>query len=435
MEDVQKVRYALPLTVAKIQGSVTVSTAASGEKVAQRTSEVSLAAEADGDAKHELALRGDWWNEREFELRLAPDERLTGAAHGSTGFGAEIVAAGLRVATFAAKAVSMLVLAVPARVLEPVPIEKVFEREQPELAQRRAESRTAVGGLQEKLLRLARELGEPNAGEDAHESLVAVQAAIAAARAEATLLESKFEAWRAERFPDWTTSYTYTIGVDRLPHRTIAEEEITLTAQELRMGQVGEVVRTLGIAVVRVGDVEDPTPHTDTFDESGVHYRLPRRCQVAVYEAPDQDTDAWENPPVQLRRLVPAWIVDSRSEVGFVPFRSEVFEKHGAGAEFGDAGTLARVTNKQTGAAGAITAAVSGAGGQVVESLEQAGKITTAFATSDPALRALQDQVARKELEAKLATALKTIAGSNGEPLRASGSGRQPERRAQLADE
>ena len=156
---------------------------------------------------------------------------------------------------------------------------------------------------------------------------------------------------------------------------------------------------------------------------------------MAVYEAPDQDTDAWENPPVQLRRLLPAWIVDSRSEVGFVPFRSEVFEKHGAGAEFGDAGTLARVTNKQTGAAGAITAAVAGAGGQVVESLEQSGKIATAFATSDPALRALQDHVARKELEAKLATALKTIAGSNGEPVRVPGSGSQPQGRSQLADE
>ena len=149
------------------------------------------------------------------------------------------MAAGLRVATFAAKAVSTLALALPARVLEPVPIEKVFELERPELARRRAESRTAVAELQEKLLRLARELGETDAGEHAPRSLVAVQTAIAAARAEATLLESKFEAWRAGRFPDWTTSYTYTIGVDRLPHRTIGEEEITLTAQELRMGQDG----------------------------------------------------------------------------------------------------------------------------------------------------------------------------------------------------
>ena len=336
-EGVQKVRYALPLTVARIQGTVTVSTATSGKKLALRTSEVSLAAEADRDARPELELRGDWWNEREFELNLTADERLTGAAHGSTGFGAEIVTAGLRVAAFAAKAVSNLALAVPARVLEPVPIDQVFEREQPELARRRRASAAAVAGLQEKLLGLAREVAELDTTEDAHDSLVAVQTAITAARAEATLLESRFEAWRAERFPDWTTSYTYTIGVDRLPRRSIAEEEITLTAQELRMGQVGEALHTLGVAVVRIGDFRDPTPHTDTFDKSGVHYRLPRRCQVAVYEASDQDSHAWENPPLQLRRLMPAWIVDSSSEVGFVPFQ-----------------------HKQTGAAAAISAGAEG---------------------------------------------------------------------------
>src|SRR5205085_10494070 len=115
--------------------------------------------------------------------------------------------------------------------------------------------------------------------------------------------------------------------------------------------------------------------------------------------------------------LMPVWIVDSDSAVGFVPFHSSVFEKNGAGVEFGDAGTLAHLTNKETGAASAITTAINGAGGAVVDSLDQAGKITAAFTPAVPALKALQDQVTRKELEAKLATAVKTIAsGGNGVP-------------------
>lgn len=414
--DIQKVQYALPLTVVKIEGTVTVSTAATGEKVPVRTSLVSVATEADRNAEFEFELQGSWWKQREFELKLASDGRLAGAADSSTGFGAEIVATGLRVAALAAKVVPLFLVTAPKHVLRPVPIEKVYQREQPELAHRRTDSRKAANELQARLLSLAGELGRPDPAPEAHESLKAVQTALSAVRAEATVLESQFAAWRSERFPDWSTSYTYTIGVDRLPNRPTAAEQVTFTEKELNEGQVGEVLRTLGVAVALIGD-NDPTQHSDTFENSGVRYRLPRRCELAVYEAPDEQIVSGRSPKLQLRRLMPAWIVDAQSKVGFVPFRSEVFEKHGAAADFGDAGTLSHLTNKQTGAAGAVTTAVGAAGGQIVESLDQAAKIGAAFPSApDPALKALQEQVARKELEAKLATAMKTIAGAtNGQ--------------------
>src|SRR5205085_8025084 len=139
--------------------------------------------------------------------------------------------------------------------------------------------------------------------------------------------------------------------------------------------------------------------------------------QVAVYEDTDDDVTAEQSPRMHLRRVMPVWIVDGQSEIGFVPFLSGAFKEYGAGVEFGDTGTLSHLTNQHTGAAGAITTALGGTGGAVVESLEQAGKITAALTPPDPALKALQDQVARKELEAKLATAMKTIASSgNGVP-------------------
>ena len=406
----QTVRYALPVTVVRVDGTVTVSTAASGEKVPMRTSEVTLATEADRDAMHELELREEWGRERDFDLKLASDERLAGASEASTGFGTEIVATGLRVAAFAAKAIARFAAAIPIDVLESVPLQEVLKRERPELARRRNEYTETIGGLQWRLLQLGERLATPDAGAETHELIKAVQTALTAARAEMSVLESQFEAWRSERFPDWTTSYTYTIGVDRLPNRPVAEDEVTLTDDELSEGQVGEVLRKLGVAIVRIAD-QDPTDRSDTFDDLGVRYRLPRRCELAAYEARDEKIAPGESPRLQLRRLMPAWIVDAESELGFVPFGSDLFEKHGAGAEFGDAGTLVHLTNKHTGAAAAITSAVGGAGGQVVESLEQAAKIGGAFPTApDPALKALQDEVTRKELEAKLATARKTIA-------------------------
>jgi len=79
---------------------------------------------------------------------------------------------------------------------------------------------------------------------------------------------------------------------------------------------------------------------------------------------------------------------------------------------FGEAGTLVKLTNKETSAVGAVASAVSGAGGQVVEMLDQADKIKLAFPeTKDPSLLALEREVARRELEAKLVTADKTISG------------------------
>jgi hypothetical protein len=412
-DDVQTVQYALPLTVVKIEGTVTVSTAASGEKVPVRTSQVSVATEADLDATRVLELRGNWWKEREFDLKLAPDGRLTGAGDSSTGFGAQVVATGLRVAALAARVVPAFLARAPEDVAKRVPVEELLEQEKPELARRRKACAKAVDELQSRIISLAPELARQDGAPQRLETLKAVEVALAAVRAEATTLESEFAAWRAQRFPDWTTNYTYTVGVDRLPNRPTAAEQITLTDGELGEGPVGEVMRTLGVAAVLIGD-EDPTQHSDTFEDSGVRYRLPRRCELAVYEAPPGQGEDGQSPELELRKLTPVWIVDAQSEVGFVPFRSEAFEKNGAAAEFGETGTLSHLTNKHTGVAGAVTSALDSAGGGVVESLEQAEKIRTAFSAPDPALKALQDQVARKELEAKLATAMKTIAGAAG---------------------
>jgi hypothetical protein len=397
--------YALPLTVVKIDGTVTVSTADSGEKVPVRTSDVSVAVQADTDNLRELVVKERWGEKHEFEVKLAQDERLAGAMSSSTGLGAQILAAGLRLATLAAKVVPGL--DVPGDVLKGVPIEETLEKEQPELARRRRIYRTALSTLQAKLAELASEAAR-QPSPDVHERIKTTQIALTAARSEAAHLEAQFEAWRTERYPDWTRTYSYGLGVDRLPERTTAEDPLRLTEEELNEGQVGEILRALGVAVARIAD-KDPTDHTPKFPAEGVEFRRPRLCQLGVYEAPDGE-EPGAGTPLHLRRLMPAWIVDASSDFGFIPFESGVFEEHGAGAEFGDSGTLVKLTNKSTGAAEALATAASGAGGAVVESLDQASKIAAAFpAPTDPALKALQDHVGRRELEARLATANKTI--------------------------
>ena len=96
-----------------------------------------------------------------------------------------------------------------------------------------------------------------------------------------------------------------------------------------------------------------------------------------------------------------------------MPIESALFGKHGATLEFGDAGTLTHFTNKKVSAAGDVAGALGAAGGQITESLELGAKIKALLPVQqDPTLIALEGEVARRKLEADLASANKTIADS-----------------------
>lgn len=405
MEDASQIlHYRLARTVVTIDGTVTIDTAPTGERVAVRSSQVAIGTEADPDEayRQEVVLEERWWRERSFDLELAPDERLAGATDTTTGLGAEIAGAAISVATLAARAApAVLTFAfVPQEVRGPVAIEDVLRQEDPTLADRRAAFRASIDTLQQALATLTADAAADDAPPTTADRLKTLQAALAAARAEAALLDADFDAWRARRFPTWAQKLTYTVGTDQLPIRPAAEDRIELGPDDLQ-GDLADAARTLGTVVVRIGDA-DPSPHTATVEESGLLYRVPRRARLATYETED-------GGGYQLRTVTPAWIVDSWSQVDVIPLRSAVFSKHGVTAEFGAAGTLVHVGNDQTGAGKAISTALGAAGGEVTGALDQAAKIRAALAPGDPALEALKAEVERKELEARKATAIKTI--------------------------
>ena len=103
--------------------------------------------------------------------------------------------------------------------------------------------------------------------------------------------------------------------------------------------------------------------------------------------------------------------MDRFSPIESVAIESHLFHNDGATLEFGDAGTLTRLGNKRTSGAGAIATTLAGAGADITGSLDQAAKIAGAL-PHDADLKALQAEVTRKELEARLVAANKTIAGA-----------------------
>ena len=236
----------------------------------------------------------------------------------------------------------------------------MLERERPELANRRKTFQKSIDALQSALGKASSDLAETAGGSDAGERVKSLAAALVAARTESALLEAEFDAWFAAKFPEETTHYQYTVSTDQLPGLDHPLDEAWFAKEDLR-GQAREAAETLGVIVARIGD-HDPTPHSEPDEQvHGIRFLFPRLLRLGVYEVEadgatmrilgenEADDEVAEKLHGRLRRLSPAWVVDQYSEVGVMRMKASLFEKHGASAEFGEAGTLTAFTNKKTG--------------------------------------------------------------------------------------
>ena len=400
-------RSALPLhyrparTVIRFDGTVTTTPRFGEAPAIERSSTAAISAEADPDTELTVTVDESWRKDQQFQLDLAVDQRLAGATHDSTGVGAQLIGAALSIVAVAAK-VFLLTGGGGTPVVEP-------DQELQELQTRRDDFAARVDRLQVKLKML---LSEDRFDADA---LKALTDALTAARLEVTTIEAAIDARWIELHPPTAQSLAYVVGTDQLPRRDAADEVLELHDDDLR-GAVKEAARRLGVVAVLIGSQDSKDSPPDA--EDALHYRVPQRVEIAVYESDDVGPFDDRSRPTafRLRSVQPAWVVDSRSAYRSVPLKHKLFGNGGAGLKFGDAGTLVQVTNKETSALGALATAVSGAPATVATALENTEKITKAFpAPADPELAALKSQVARKELEAKLVKAKKTIAGgTNG---------------------
>lgn len=405
----QTLHYRPALTVAAITGTVTVATAPDGRQQETRTSDVVLATEADPKQRWHIELKERHFGaDREFDLKLSPDERLAGVTSTSTGIGAELLAAGIRVAALASTVVRGLREPEPQRVEG---VDEKFAADQPELAARREQYRLIVKQLDTELQHLAAQVGQISAERDTH--MNTVQAALTAASAELATIEAAFTRWLEENYPPWTRNYSYLIGTDDLPMRPDA-------AQKTKFDDLGEAAaqaaKTIGVVVARLADkVSQEHQPREEEQSSMLWFRFPRRLTLAVYESVDPNDPAGD---YRLRKIVPAWVVDRHSTLGHVEIESHLFHNNGATIEFGDSGTLVHLANSETSAAGALATTLAGAGESITGAMEQGTKIATALKpkAADPDLRALQDQVTHKELQARLVKANRVIAGGTTTP-------------------
>jgi hypothetical protein len=413
------VQYLHGRTIVRIDGTATIATDKDGKRTATRASEVSIGVEADYDAERRtLTLSDEWWRDRKLSLSFAPDGRLAGATHESKGLGGQVIGAGLSILATLAKAAPILFAIAPGELTADAPVAEKLNEDDEQLAALRGRYARAIKDLQDRLADLAETAASDDPPSELHDQLETVQLALSAARAEAAVLEAMFDAWHAKKFPKWTQKLSYLFGTDQLVRRAHPTEVLELDENEL-VGDLERAALLLGIVVVRIG--ADPTQHTSPDDVSDtVAYRIPSRVDLAVYEAEDQDVEV---PPGQapqlpsrflLQSVVPAWVIDADSEYGVIPLQSRFFHTDDATLEFGDTGTLSKFSNSASGTQ--LIDVFGGAGAKIVGGLDEGGKIAKAFpAPSDPSRKALEDEVTLKELQARLAKANRTIAGTDND--------------------
>lgn len=406
-EPLAAIRYRPALTVVNITGTATNT----GKEI-ETTSKIALGTVGDPEREVRLVIQKKKLEDQDFELKLTPDERLGASSVNTTGVGAEIVEAAVRIGALAAGTVAKAVMGIraaeegPAKEQgkpPPKPTPDTFPGEE-----RRQALTGAIARLQLELTKIPDAIDTSTDVAALDKRVDVLGKALQTARNEKASLEAEFAKWKAER----AISYAWAIPVDKLPRVHAAEDTYDL-GEFNSLGNDDaalEAMRRLRIIVTRVDPRPDDHEHRpEEQEQPAIQFRYPRHTTLAVYK----HTGDSKSNEYRLERVFPALVVDKWSDWGSIPIESEVFGKHGATAEFGDAGTLVHITNKQVSAVGQVAKVVSAAGGQVKDALDQAAAIRSAFpAAPDAAGQALQAEVAQKELEARLAVAERTIAGS-----------------------
>lgn len=403
-----EVYYRLARSAVRISGTVTSDVDPRTTTDRRRVDgDISLEVQADSriDWRCKLPIDGKTFKDKDLALELTDDGRLVSSEATTTGVGAALVEAGVRTVSLVGSFVfgglgGLLRPEAP----EPPPksIEDVYEEEQATAAQRRRTYRASLDKLQRKLAEYGAGMADdPNPAAKLG-GLRALQAALERIRAEATMIDVEFQAWRSARFPSSTEQHEFLVGTDELPNRANAPMNANLDVATLSQTQQ-DAARTLGIVVARVAEVdEDRFNHTtdDLQMAKGLWFRTARPVQLAVYEATEPPDG--NSPPTNFTRTVLGWhwLVDKDSRMGFVRFDSGFFGKSKGKVGFGAAGTLTHLNLSEQAPAGRIAAALGGVGGQIKESLEQAEKISESLATARGrgADRRLADLKRQKEL-------------------------------------
>lgn len=331
----------------------------------------------------------------DVEIQLTRDGRLTSATSTSTGragtmLGTAVtlagVAAGVALAgpaalPLAAMTTRRLLQGLPSEVIEQAgeeeepgaadPVLEAYAREHPREAARLASLRAIVARTEHELVGDIDRAGTA----PTREALIAVrrrQAALAAARSELDRVQEHLRLWRASKLSERTEALERVVPLDtvRLAGAAIRDGKLTLTGDASARTAVQQVWDELGLVAVIEDDpsTQQPTIHPTDKRIAGVWVRIPRPVLIATYRRRDRASDHAEL--VERTRML---VVDGRSRLDRIDFRSSMWAKRSIALDIGADGGVTRYASGATSSGASIADAIGAAPGAFVAGLGQVG--------------------------------------------------------------
>ncbi len=403
-----EVYYRLARSVVRITGSITHDFDPKTSKArASATSDVEVDVEAEPrlDWRCKLPMGSRFMRDKQFELTFTNDGRLSSSKATVTGAGSAVLEAGIRIATFVGTSLFRMDIGLrrsDSTQEEDCTFEQVLAGENEGLHDRRQAYRDAIVELQTALAKgAASTASEPTVAN--FRDIRLLEGVLEYTRAEAEKVEAEYDAWVTQRFPTRTEEHVFKVGSDDLPYFPLATPTKSFTVNDLAE-PLRSTATQLGVVVARFDEVEEDklnwTPE-GLEDETGIWFRTARPTNLAIYER-----ELASKGEFRLRSVTPSWVVDSKSQLGFLRFDSGIFDKQTGAIGFGDSGALTTLSSTDESPARQLSTAFAAAPGQIKEALEQAASVSESVAKlrARGAERRLADlERRRKLLEAEIA--------------------------------
>jgi hypothetical protein len=407
--DTHEIAYWLPVSALRLTGTRTatvdkVLSDAKSSTTWASTAELRIVADQAGP-QLQAKLQTGWLNNTNVELAFSEDGRLTSAGSDTSGAAVPllkgVVVAGAAVVGFlvaggpgAALAASGAIRrAVDALELVELHLDPDADREAPEdapaerdpvmVAYERDHRQEALllelsirqVGEAEKNLAAARgdAIAEPSFAKLA--DLRRREEVLRSAREEFGRLRRHFDLWRASKVSTRSETFEHAVTIDELhwdpPPALVQGKLVWGKTAPAHAQSLWQRFGLLPVATPLDGAASPEPAAAPTSAYAGVYVRRPRRVQITIYRRTSEG-DGWE---AELVSSQVHDIVDGRSAVVQVPFRSSAWSRRRTVIELSEAGTLAHFEHTTTASGQEIGTALGELPASIVSGLEQAGKL------------------------------------------------------------
>lgn len=266
--------------------------------------------------------------------------------------------------------------------------------------------------LERDVATLLERLHETLAGEgsDLTTRLYVLRQALATARAELSLLDTIYDAWRATTITKRVETYEFLLDVDTIrsakPNVTDTGAVTFSGTDTAAVAKARDLWETLRVVAVLEDEPVSGGGVPEHHENDQILVRIPRRARLSVYKAASET-----EPKAELVQAQPVLIVDSLSAHHTITFNRAALRKRTKALKYSAIGGLSGIDETTTSAVAALAAAAEAAPGAVTGGLQQAKALYDAVGALRT--RALDQRLAEVEKQVKLKQQQITEAGLN----------------------